>query len=154
MNDMKVCPDAILAQCHEVSSGLHRAFEMTPNASRHASETQGAQTTPQQPAGASQRPKLWPPSYGCRLPQADSTSMQVLAFAETAEEEELLRNSSCVDCGRRTGSFCDFCKAADRLPNQRWAANQHTPLCTVCDRAHDACHFCRGLLWATPPPFR
>ena len=80
--------------------------------------------------------------------------MQVLAYAETAEEEELLRNSSCVDCGRRTGSFCDFCKAADRLPNQRWVANQQTPLCSVCDQAHDACHFCRGLLWVTPPPFR
>ena len=49
----------------------------------------------------------------------------------------------CVDCGRRTGRFCDWCYAADRLPLERWAAGQHTPLCSHCDNRYDKCHFCR-----------
>ena len=58
----------------------------------------------------------------------------------------------CVDCGKKTGRFCDYCKAADRLPDERWAHGQLTPLCSDCDNEHDQCHFCRGQLWCTPPP--
>ena len=43
------------------------------------------------------------------------------------------------------------CLAADRLPNEAWAPNQRTPLCTKCEAAMGACHFCRGQQWATPP---
>ena len=67
-------------------------------------------------------------------------------------ECELFR--PCVDCGLITGSFCDFCKAADWLPDEAWAEHQVTPLCTRCDRMRDACHFCRGEHWCVPPPRR
>ena len=57
----------------------------------------------------------------------------------------------CVDCGRRTGSFCDTCKAIHRIPSECWASsNQHTPLCTTCDKFYLMCHYCRGLSWTRP----
>ena len=57
----------------------------------------------------------------------------------------------CVDCGLKTGCYCDFCKAITRVPSEEWANNQQTPLCSHCDRKYNACHFCRGLHWCTPP---
>ena len=77
--------------------------------------------------------------------------MEIIAIPREGEEGLLLR--PCVDCGRRTGSFCDHCLAADRLPEEEWVEGQQTPLCTVCDRLHNRCHFCRGLTWARPPQF-
>ena len=58
----------------------------------------------------------------------------------------------CVDCGQITGNYCDFCKAIDRDPNQEWAPGQCTPLCSICDKARNACHFCKHIPWVTPPP--
>ena len=76
-----------------------------------------------------------------RLPK-----LEVLSVAE-----EAVLNRPCVDCGLYTGSFCDFCLAADRITDEHWAEGQMTPLCTRCCRKHaDLCHFCRGLLWARP----
>ena len=74
---------------------------------------------------------------------------QVLA---TGSEEML--NRPCVDCGLVTGSFCDYCEAADRCPDEEWAAHQMTPLCTKCDRKWNACHFCRGQQWCVPKTHR
>ena len=74
-------------------------------------------------------------------------SMEVIAVGD---EKMLVR--ACVDCGRYTGRFCDFCLAADRLPNEQWAKGQMTPLCSDCDNKFDACHFCRGVSSCTPPP--
>ena len=65
------------------------------------------------------------------------------------DEEMLCR--PCADCGRKTGRFCDWCHAKDRLPSEEWADNQMTPLCTDCDNKHGSCHYCRGLPWCTPP---
>ena len=60
---------------------------------------------------------------------------------------------ACVDCGLITGSFCDYCSAADRIPEEEWAPKQFTPLCTKCDdKNHGICHFCRGVAWVAPPP--
>ena len=73
--------------------------------------------------------------------------LHVLAFGD---REMLCR--SCVDCGRHTGSYCDFCIAKERSPKEEWADGQHTPLCTECGRKFDMCHYCRGQKWATPPP--
>ena len=73
-------------------------------------------------------------------------SLDVLAFGT---EEQLCR--PCVDCGLVTGRFCDYCRAADRLPDEVWVDNQMTPLCSHCDNKYDACHFCRGQLWCVPP---
>ena len=42
-------------------------------------------------------------------------------------EPEMLTRP-CVDCGSVTGSFCDWCWAHDRVPNEEWAARQKTPL--------------------------
>ena len=75
--------------------------------------------------------------------------MQALAFGS---EAQLTR--PCADCGLVTGGFCDFCLAAERFPGEEWAEGQQTPLCTVCDKKHGACHFCRGRLWCVPPPWR
>ena len=60
----------------------------------------------------------------------------------------------CVDCGQVTGCFCDWCYAKARLPKEPWEDAQKTPLCTACDEKVHACHFCRGMQWCTPPPWR
>ena len=75
--------------------------------------------------------------------------MQVLAMGSPA-----MLNRPCVDCGLFTGRFCDYCLASDRLPDEVWAAGQMTPLCSNCENKHQACHFCRGASWCTPPPHR
>jgi hypothetical protein len=62
----------------------------------------------------------------------------------------------CVDCGLMTGNYCEtmrqlghelwqggVCLAEDRIPNEKWASGQSTPLCSLCERKHGACHFCR-----------
>ena len=60
---------------------------------------------------------------------------------------------ACVDCGLITGCFCEYCLAAQRMPEETWAPNQCTPLCTKCDiKNHGICHFCRGVAWVAPPP--
>ena len=58
----------------------------------------------------------------------------------------------CVDCGLKTCRFSDPCFAQERMPEEGWAENQHTPLCSMCDNAHDMCHYCRGVPWCAPPP--
>ena len=58
----------------------------------------------------------------------------------------------CVDCGVITGRFCDWCKAADRCPDEEWAEGQLTPLSPNCDNWYNECHFCRRMDWVTPPP--
>ena len=68
------------------------------------------------------------------------------------DEETLLR--PCVDCGLVTGCFCDHCEAEDRLPGERWAAGQMTPLCSRCEIKYRMCHFCRKQDWVAPPPTR
>jgi len=75
--------------------------------------------------------------------------MEILCVAKDASS--LIR--PCVDCGTRTGRFCDGiprdygafidCFAADRCPSEQWETNQRTPLCSTCDEAFDLCHFCR-----------
>ena len=77
-------------------------------------------------------------------------NMEALAFGT---QEQLFR--PCVDCGLFTGCFCDGlgqpCFAAIRVPRERWARGQQTPLCTLCDRTMGVCHFCRGQAWCVPP---
>ena len=58
----------------------------------------------------------------------------------------------CVDCGLITRSFCGFCVAESRMPEDVWAEGQRTPLCHSCDRRHDMCHYCRNQVWCVPPP--
>ncbi|OLP80229.1 hypothetical protein AK812_SmicGene39386 [Symbiodinium microadriaticum] len=74
----------------------------------------------------------------------DQVALEALAVGT---QDELCR--PCVDCGLYTGCYCDGndwgeCFAADRLPQEHWANNQRTPLCTSCDRRFNMCHFCRG----------
>ena len=59
----------------------------------------------------------------------------------------------CVDCGLRTGRFCDGdgCLAAVRVPSEQWAPGQMTPFCSHCEAKRPFCHFCEGKAWATPP---
>ena len=90
-----------------------------------------------------------PPQLG-----PDQVALQALAVGTQAE---LCR--PCVDCGLFTGCYCDGndwgeCFAADRVPQEHWANNQRTPLCTTCDRRFGMCHFCRGQLWVVPPAHR
>ena len=75
----------------------------------------------------------------------------------------------CVDCGLQTGRYCDgdefgaigsggsACFADERLPrgdivHPEWNPGQRTPLCSFCDKKYEACHFCRGVAWASPQP--
>ena len=72
--------------------------------------------------------------------------VEVLCFAP---RDVLCR--PCVDCGRRTGRFCDYCYAADRIPSEKWGDGQHTPLCSDCDIPWPhMCHYCRGVHMARP----
>ena len=73
--------------------------------------------------------------------------MQILAVGDPS-----MLCRPCVDCGVKTGRFCDYCYAADRVPSEEWADGQMTPLCSRCDNFHDMCHFCRGLTWCMPYP--
>ena len=70
-----------------------------------------------------------------------SAAMASLQVISAGTSETLVR--PCVDCGKKTGRFCDYCRAADRIPNENWADRQMTPLCSDCDNKHDRCHFCR-----------
>ena len=62
----------------------------------------------------------------------------------------------CVDCGRRTGSWCDagtqdsVCLARACEPGEAWGNTQGTPLCTSCDSRHGKCHYCRGVAGCRP----
>ena len=60
---------------------------------------------------------------------------------------------ACVNCGKRTGNFCDSreeeCFASDRLGGA-WPCGWRTPLCTFCERKHEFCFFCLGISWARP----
>ena len=88
-------------------------------------------------------------------------TMHVHAFGS---REELFR--PCVDCGRKTGNYCETpiqvghaeaqggkCFAKDRVPSEHWAIGQKTPLCTFCENIHGSCHFCRGVESCTPFPW-
>ena len=81
----------------------------------------------------------------CAMDQ--TTSFEALCFGDAST---LCR--PCVDCGLYTGRYCDYCHAADRLPDETWAPGQMTPLCSNCDDKRHECHFCAGKSWCTPPP--
>ena len=79
-------------------------------------------------------------------------ALQVLAVGD---EKMLCR--PCVDCGTRTGRFCDGhgegeCYAANRLPDEEWADGQLTPLCRKCEDKWRMCHWCRRAPWCEVPP--
>ena len=78
---------------------------------------------------------------------AAGVPLEVLAWGDT---DTLCRH--CVDCGLKTGNFCDKCFAKHRDPAGDYADGQHTPLCSRCEKKHEKCHFCRGLQWAVPFP--
>jgi len=87
------------------------------------------------------RSHLWLKLVCCSLHGCRSASMSSVLGATQPASEDLFH--PCVDCGTRTGSFCDYCFAADRLPAQWWAHEQPTPLCSECDDAWDMCKYCR-----------
>ena len=69
----------------------------------------------------------------------------------------------CVDCGLKTGNFCDGgesvghdrCFASKRLakdyPASAGYAGMRTPLCSFCETCFGFCRFCRGVQGCTPP---
>ena len=59
------------------------------------------------------------------------------------EDDKVVYLGACVDCGWLTGQFCDYCLAAKRLPSEKWAKDQHTPLCSPCENDRGCCRFCR-----------
>ena len=85
------------------------------------------------------RPRLRP------MAASRPAELEVLCFADP---EVLCR--PCVDCGRNTGRFCDYCLAAKRIPSEQWGDGQHTPLCSTCDNFHLMCRYCRGVHMARP----
>ena len=84
----------------------------------------------------------------CNSTTAAMAYLQVLAVGSVEESRR-----PCVDCAQVTDCYCDYCYAIDRAPREHWVDNQHTPLCSACDRKHDMCHFCRGCDWAQPKPW-
>ena len=79
---------------------------------------------------------------------AHSAAMATLDVLCAGSQTMLCR--PCVDCGLYTGRFCDGCLASRRVPSERWANNQHTPLCSRCDWRWGSCRFCRGVHSCTP----
>ena len=118
-----------------------------------AEESQGSQShqeTPPQP----RQGLVW---EQVRLPHEQPSDgnrgeRQLAPREVLAREGEEMLCRPCVDCGLRTGRFCDRCRAADRMPNEMWAVEQMTPLCSRCKYRHHRCHVCRGLPWSPPPP--
>ena len=49
------------------------------------------------------------------MSSSGSTPLEIFAFADDREEGLKFFLRPCVDCGRITGSFCDFCRAKDKL---------------------------------------
>ena len=76
--------------------------------------------------------------------------MAALKVYAVGSPELLIR--PCVDCGLKTGGYCDNdkCLAEDRMPEEEWAEGQRTPLCSRCDNKYSACHYCRGQVWCVP----
>ena len=74
--------------------------------------------------------------------------MAALQVYAAGSPELLIR--PCVDCGLKTGGYCDKCLAEDRMPEEEWAEGQRTPLCSRCDNKYSACHYCRGQVWCVP----
>ena len=133
---------------------------VTPPSATEAAALRGSSTPPSPPAPSSTPAALAPPAAAAPSPPAPSSGsgaketppavrLEVLAHGEP---ETLVRG--CVGCGLMTGSYCDLCFAEVRVPTERWAARQMTPLCSTCDNAYGRCHDCRGLTWCTPPPWR
>ena len=95
---------------------------------------------------------------GLNVLHDDPAVSRVIGGGETLEVlasgTEAMLTRPCVDCGLITGRFCDYCVAADRVPDEDWAHGQLTPLCSKCDNVHNACHFCRGLRWCRPPKWK
>ena len=56
------------------------------------------------------------------------------------------------DVGGGDDSVDESYSEGNIAPDEVWADNQMTPLCTHCDRKWDACHFCRGQQWCVPAP--
>jgi len=86
---------------------------------------------------------------GTRIARSTLGSMVELQVLAAGTMELLCR--PCVDCRRVTGRFCDYCFAADRMPEQTWADNQLTPFCSQCEETHVRCKYCRQDLAARTP---
>ena len=115
-----------------------------------APEVDGDHTAGPPPRG--ERPGI-PRGPASAAATAGGAPLEVFAWA-TADDPGILMRA-CVDCGRVTGRFCDYCTAASRFPQgdasgRMWAAGQMTPLCSDCDNFRDGCHYCLGL-WVTRP---
>jgi len=106
--------------------------------------------------------RTWEAVGGFSLRCSESMSQDTLVIHCFGSPEELFR--PCVDCGKRTGSYCEtmlqkghilwqggVCLAADRVPAEQWAPEQKTPLCNQCQDDHYACRFCRRVHGCTPP---
>ena len=87
------------------------------------------------------------------VPVLQSEACQHVRMEVLAIGGEALLMRPCVDCGRRTGNFCEtpaqaghtgweggICLAAKHIPSEEWAPGQRTPLCSACERIHGACH--------------
>ena len=108
----------------------------------------GSQPAESQPDDQEKPAASQPATGQPREPAERSTrdlALEILCFGDT---ETLTR--PCVDCGRYTGRYCDYCLAANRIPSETWAPGQATPLCSSCDGRYDKCHYCRGIHMARP----
>ena len=81
--------------------------------------------------------------------QCQTSALGKLEVLSVGDPHVLFR--PCVDCGLRTGRFCDGCLAAVRVPTEVWAQGHMTPFCSHCETKRPFCHFCEGKAWATPP---
>ena len=91
-----------------------------------------------------------PPAFRLRAKaELEFHAMAALQVYAVGSPELLIR--PCVDCGLKTGGYCDKCLAEDRMPEEEWAEGQRTPLCSRCDNKYSGlCHYCRAQAWCVP----
>ena len=84
-------------------------------------------------------------------------SMEILSveYEQQGLESQPKLVRPCVDCGLKTGNFCDGimaeCYAKERIPGEEWCVNQRTPFCSHCENKRPACRFCLRITSCTPP---
>ena len=73
--------------------------------------------------------------YSARAEHLPGSSDEM--FADVDRQAIAIWNRPCVDCGLRTGSYCDHCRARARIPSEIWGANQATPQCSFFYATHE-----------------
>ena len=81
------------------------------------------------------------------------TMDQIPESRKKALEEAVVKGygGPCVDCGRRTGNFCESCVWVEGHSGTLGENYKFAFFCNPCGEKWLYCHYCRCVPWATPP---